>query len=89
MRVVTISTVRAVTEPTIAGTTPENRPATGLNPAIAAYAMPSGMENSPVTRPDDTSDGVGLPSIRFLRLQAIRPTLPCHPGTGNTAGPIR
>ena len=40
--VVIISTVRARTEPMIVDTIPEYRPATGLNPPMLAYAMPSG-----------------------------------------------
>src|SRR5262245_3586650 len=55
VNVVTISTVRANTEPTIVDTTPEYRPATGLKPPMLAYAMPSGIENRPVTRPATTS----------------------------------
>ena len=64
VRVVTISTVRAKTEATMPGTTPEYRPTTGLNPPMLAYAIPSGMENRPVTRPASTSRGVGRPSRR-------------------------
>ena len=59
--VVTMRTVRANADPTIVDTTPEYSPTTGLNPPMFAYAMPSGMENSPVTRPDETSLPVGRP----------------------------
>ncbi|WP_373103357.1 hypothetical protein [Streptomyces rubrogriseus] len=49
VRVVTVRTARAVGDPTTAGTTPAYGPATGPNPATEAYAMPSGIENRPVT----------------------------------------
>ncbi|WP_159107480.1 hypothetical protein [Streptomyces rubrogriseus] len=45
----TVRTARAVGDPTTAGTTPAYGPATGPNPATEAYAMPSGIENRPVT----------------------------------------
>ena len=62
--VVTMSTVRAKTDAMMPGTTPEYRPTTGLKPPMLAYAMPSGIENNPVTKPASTSRGVGLPSRR-------------------------
>ncbi|MEU5177651.1 hypothetical protein ACH4ON_05605 [Streptomyces eurythermus] len=66
-------TVRAVSEPTIAGTLPAYRPATGSNPAMDAYAMPSGIENSPVTSPAPTSDGFGFPGAGSSRRLGVRP----------------
>lgn len=59
--VVTSGTVREVSEPTIAGTTSASRPETGLKPAIAAYAIPFGMEKRPVTALEVGSEGAGLP----------------------------
>lgn len=65
--VVTMRTVREVSEPTIAGTTPAYRPATGLNPAIEAYAIPSGIEKRPVTAPEAASEAFGRPSPASAR----------------------
>ena len=62
--VVTISTVRANTEPRMADTIPEYRPAAGLKPPMLAYAMPSGIENRPVTSPATASRGRGRPNPR-------------------------
>ncbi len=62
VRVVTIRTVRASTDPTIVGTTPDHNPSGAAKPPMLAYAMPSGMEKSPVTKPDTASRTVGRPS---------------------------
>lgn len=72
VRVVTITTVREVSEPTIAGTTPAYKPATGLNPAMAAYAIPSGIEKRPVTAPEPKSEDAGLPRRRLRILIVFR-----------------
>lgn len=89
--VVVMRTVGAVSEPRIGGTTPAYRPATGLNPAIDAYAMPSGIEKRPVTMPEVTSEEPGRPHC--ARSDRVRPVLrpvfrPVRPLCSAVASPV-
>lgn len=83
VRVVTMRTVGAARDPRIGGTTPAYRPATGLKPAMDAYAIPSGMLNSPVTMPAVASAPVGRPHrTRVVSLRA-------RPARSVAIGPVR
>lgn len=72
VRVVTISTVRANIDPMIVGTMPDQSPSGAEKLPMLAYAIPSGMEKSPLMNPETTSLPVGRPNF-VLRLIARSP----------------
>ena len=67
--VVTISTVRANTEPRIADTIPEHRPAAGLKAADAWHTpcLREKSQNRPVTNPATASRGRGAAQSTYRR----------------------